>query len=281
MEHGADNGPELRESVNDQNNGERYTEVDNDVLFNPIEGYDANAEGEKEVKPEENPENPNTSKVEIKSKNKINNNKRTMKKLKIILLGEIGVGKSSLINRYVNNKFSNFSELSLDSDVKIKKVEVEQTITAELLINDPTNEEKMGKFPKNYYLDAHGALIVFDLCNEQSFQKVKYWMEELNSNGPRDVIICILGNKADLTADRCVKLEEAKDLANDNLYYEVSAKTGNNVSLAFEQLTYGIIEKQKEEQNNPDKVLRGKEGRKTADLNDIKRDKKILNKRCC
>jgi len=281
MEHGADNGPELRESVNDQNNGERYTEVDNDVLFNPIEGYDANAEGEKEVKPEENPENPNTSKVEIKSKNKINNNKRTMKKLKIILLGEIGVGKSSLINRYVNNKFSNFSELSLDSDVKIKKVEVEQTITAELLINDPTNEEKMGKFPKNYYLDAHGALIVFDLCNEQSFQKVKYWMEELNSNGPRDVIICILGNKADLTADRCVKLEEAKDLANDNLYYEVSAKTGNNVSLAFEQLTYGIIEKQKEEQNNPDKVLRGKEGRKTADLNDIKRDEKILNKRCC
>jgi small GTP-binding protein len=281
MEHGADNGPELRESVNDQNNGERYTEVDNDVLFNPIEGYDANAEGEKEVKPEENPENPNTSKVEIKSKNKINNNKRTMKKLKIILLGEIGVGKSSLINRYVNNKFSNFSELSLDSDVKIKKVEVEQTITAELLINDPTNEEKMGKFPKNYYLDAHGALIVFDLCNEQSFQKVKYWMEELNSNGPRDVIICILGNKADLTADRCVKLEEAKDLANDNLYYEVSAKTGNNVSLAFEQLTYGIIEKQKEEQNNPDKVLRGKEGRKTADLNDIKRDEKKLNKRCC
>ena len=281
MEHGADNGPELRESVNDQNNGERYTEVDNDVLFNPIEGYDANAEGEKEVKPEENPENPNTSKVEIKSKNKINNNKRTMKKLKIILLGEIGVGKSSLINRYVNNKFSNFSELSLDSDVKIKKVEVEQTITAELLINDPTNEEKMGKFPKNYYLDAHGALIVFDLCNEQSFQKVKYWMEELNSNGPRDVVICILGNKADLTADRCVKLEEAKDLANDNLYYEVSAKTGNNVSLAFEQLTYGIIEKQKEEQNNPDKVLRGKEGRKTADLNDIKRDEKKLNKRCC
>ena len=61
-----------------------------------------------------------------------------------------------------------------------------------MFINDSTNEEKLGKFTKNYYLDAHGALIVYDLTNEQSFQKVKFWMEELDSNAPRDIIVCIL-----------------------------------------------------------------------------------------
>ena len=118
-----------------------------------------------------------------------------------------------------------------------EKVEVDKNLSVDLLITDPTNEEKLGKFTKNYYLDAHGAIIVYDLSNEQSFQKVKYWMEELNSNAPRDTIFCILGNKSDLTADRVVKYEDVKALAGDNLNYEVSAKSGNNVNLAFEQLT--------------------------------------------
>ena len=68
-------------------------------------------------------------------------------------------------------------------------------------------------------------------------------------------------------------------MAGDNLYYEVSAKTGNNVSLAFEELTTKIIEKQKEEKNNHDKGVRGKEGRKSWDLEDMKKAKK--KKKCC
>ena len=267
---------EIRESTNEANNDERYTQVDNDVLFNPIEGYDEDKEEEKDENHVENKEKENV----IKSDTSTTSTKKQFKKLKIILLGEIGVGKSSLINRYVNNKFNTFNQALIGDDIKIKKVEVDKNLTVDLLINDPSNEEKLGKFTKNYYLDAHGALIVYDLTNEQSFQKVKFWMEELDSNAPRDIIVCILGNKADLTADRVVKFEDVKTLAGDHLNYEVSAKTGNNVSLAFEQLTYGIIEKQKEEENNPDKVLRGKEGRKTQDLNDINKDL-VAKKKCC
>ena len=237
-------------------------------MLNPIEGYQENKEEEKDENHTENHDKENV----IKNDTNITTTKKIIKKLKIILLGEIGVGKTCLINRYVNNKFNNFNQTSIGDDIKIKKVEVDKNLTVDLFINDPTNEEKLGKFTKNYYLDAHGALIVYDLTNEQSFQKVKFWMEELDSNAPRDIIVCILGNKADLTADRVVKFEDVKSLVGDHLNYEVSAKTGNNVSLAFEQLTYGIIEKQKEEENNPDKVLRGKEGRKTQDLNDINKD---------
>ena len=61
----------------------------------------------------------------------------------------------------------------------------------------------------------------------------------------------------------------------------MSAKTGNNISLAFEQLTMAIVEKQKEEENNPDKVVRGKEGRKTVGLKDINIEDEVKKRRCC
>ena len=269
---------QIRDSTNDQNNDdERYTQVDNDV-FNQIEGYEEKKEEEKE----ENTGETNPGETQEKSNQSIisNSSKKEHKKLKIIFLGELGVGKSSIINRYVSNKFNTFNTTSIGPDIKSKKYIVDSDLTVDLQIHDSTNEEKLGKFTKNYYLDSHGAIIVFDLTNQESFKKVKYWLDELNSNAPRDIIFCILGNKADLTADRVVKFEDAKALAEDNLYYEVSAKTGNNITLAFEQLTIGIIEKQKEEEKNPDKVLRGKEGRKTTDLNDINKDLKNKNK-CC
>ena len=282
MEQEGDKLPEVRESTNEEHNDERYTQVDNDVLFNPIEGYqEKKEEQEQEKEKEQNTnENPEKDKENLNKTDASTIKAKEFKKLKIILLGEKGVGKTSLIDRYVSNKFNAISKSTFGDDIKQKKIEVDKTLTVNLSISDTTNEEKLGQITKNYYLDAHGAIIVFDLTNENSFKRVKFWLNELDSKGPRDVVFCILANKADLTADRVVKYEEAKELAGDNLYYEVSAKTGNNVSLAFEQLTDGIIEKQKEEENNPNKVLRGKEGRKTADLKDINKD---LNgkKNCC
>ena len=278
--------PEFRDSEatdhNDNDNKNRYTEVDNDILFNPIEGYeeekiDQEVEDKKEdIKKEEN------EKVAIPSKNPsmiIKSNKE-IKKLKVILLGEIGVGKTSIIKKYVGKNNVNDNP---GNDFIIKNYDIDENTTAELSIYDTTNEEKMGKITKNYYKDAHGALIVFDLTNKESFNKVKYWLKEIDSNAPRDIVLCLLGNKADLTYDRIVQYEDAKEIAGDNLYYEISSKTGNNVSLAFEQLTYLIIEKQNEENDNPDKVLRGKEGRRTADLNDINEMNKDLfgKKKCC
>ena len=278
--------PEFRDSEttdnNDNDNKNRYTQVDNDILFNPIEGYEEEkidqdvGDKKEDIKEEEK------EKVDLPSKNPsmiIKPNKE-IKKLKIILLGEIGVGKTSIIKKYVGKNNLNDNP---ENDFVIKNYDIDENTTAELTIYDTTNEEKLGKITKNYYKDAHGALIVFDLTNKESFNKVKYWLKEIDSNAPRDIVLCLLGNKADLTYDRIVQYEDAKEIAGDNLYYEISSKTGNNVSLAFEQLTYEIIEKQNEEKDNPDKVLRGKEGRRTADLNDINEMNKDLlgKKKCC
>lgn len=275
--------PEFRDSEasnNAENNNNRYTQVENDVLFTPLEGYNDENEEEKQEDKDNNKNNNNTSEVKISGNSKKNKN---IKKLKIILVGEKEVGKSSLINKYVNGKFLFFNNSSDESDVKIKKLDLDENFCAELSIHDPMHEEKLGKISKNYYKDAHGALVVFDLTKKITFNKVNYWLKEIKSNAPKDIILCLLGNKSDLTYDREVDYETAKALADDNLYYEVSAKSGNNISLAFEQLTYGIIEKQNEEEGNPEKVQRGKEGRKTFDLNDINEIEKDLkrSKKCC
>jgi Ras-related protein Rab-5C len=255
------------------NNDDRFTKVENDVYL--IEGYD-------EGKQEENKE-PEVADTPLNNKNqpKKSDTKKEVKKFKIILLGEKGVGKSSIIDRYVSNKFSNFDNPGMRDTVRNKKYEVDKNLTAELAIHDTTEVENLGKFPRDYFNDAHGAIIVFNLTDPQSFEKLTYWKEELDYNAPFDVVICYLGNQADRTADRKVTLEEIKNFTGDNLYYDVSAKTGNNVSLAFEQLAYSIIEKQIEEENNPEKVLRGMEGRKTTDLMSFHPKKNKTKNLCC
>ena len=263
------------EDMQETNNDDRFTKVDNDVFG--IEGYQ---DGKKEENKEE--ELGDTLPMGSKNKPKIDLN-REVKQFKIILLGEKGVGKSSIIERYVNNKFSSNESLEGNDAVKIKRYDVDKNLTAELSINDTTEVEKLDKFPKTYYKDAHGAILVFNLTDQNSFEKLSYWKEELDSHAPSDLVICYLGNQADKIADRKVKKEDIKKILNeeDKLYYDVSAKNGNNISLAFEQLTMAIIEKQKEEQNNPDKVLRGKEGRKTLDLRDAPPEEDIRKRRCC
>ena len=249
----------------EDNNDERYTKVENDIYC--IEGYD-------EQQPEEN------KKKEDETLTGKETPKKEFKKFRIILLGEKGVGKSSLIERYVNNKFSNFGQPEIGDVVKIKKFEIDRYLSVELDINDTSEVENLGKYPKSYYTDAHGALLVFSLTDQDSFQKMKYWMEQLNSNAPPDIVICFLGNQSDKTADRKINSDEIKSLTKDHLFYEVSAKTGINVTLAFEELTNKIIEKQKEEKKNPEKVVRGKEGRKSWDLKDMKKEQE-KKKKCC
>ena len=265
---------EVRESSMSKNEGgdDTYTQVDNDVL-SQIEGY-VQESPEEENKNENGNEGGETTSPEQGDAPL----KKGFKQYKIILLGDIGVGKSSLINRYVSNKFN--PGVVLGDIVKKKKLELDNQTTVELLINDSTEEEKLGKYTKHYYKDAHGALIMFDITNRQSFSNLKTWIDEVKANAPSDIVFCILGNKADSSSNRLVKFEEVQNIAGDDLYYEVSSKTGNNISLAFEALAYAIQEKQKNEEKNPDKVVRGKDGRKTQDLNDINKDL-VSKKKCC
>jgi Ras-related protein Rab-1A len=184
-------------------------------------------------------------------KNHLNNNKKNIKKVikkveyKIILLGEFNVGKSSIIAQFVDNNYQKI-EKQKNCKNKCKSIAVDSETVAKLELYDSSGEEKFNKtLPNQFYKDAYGAIIVYDVTNKESFNKIKFWINEIISKCPSDTIILIIGNKTDIK-ERVVSYDEGNLLAQKYQieYFETSAKTGNNITLIFEKLLFEIIKKQ-------------------------------------
>ena len=102
---------------------------------------------------------------------------------------------------------------------------------------DTVGQEKFRTLTRQYYHDCHGAVIVFDLTKRETFEYLPKWIKELKDNAPDKIAILILGNKSDLTDERVVSPEEITKFIEDNyLFFEVSAKNGNNITLAFDKI---------------------------------------------
>ena len=105
---------------------------------------------------------------------------------------------------------------------------------------------------RQYYKDSQGAIIIYDLTKKESFDKIKKWIEELKNNAPKNIVIMILGNKADLTSNKVDLGNELTPYKNEYLYCEVSAKNGTNVSMAFENMAIKIVENEKTKKEKGD-----------------------------
>ncbi len=173
-----------------------------------------------------------------------NNNKKQTYNFKIIVVGDIGVGKTSFINRYINNSFTIDNKSSLGCEYKNKKIDIDAETDANLQIWDTAGEERFMSVTKQYYNDSHGAIVLFDLTKKESFEKVDKWIKELKDNAPKNIVIMVVGNKTDLFNLK-IDFGNKLDIYKNYLYSEVSAKSGTNVSLAFENLTLKIIEEKK------------------------------------
>ena len=151
-----------------------------------------------------------------------------LEKLKIILVGDSNVGKKSLMHSWGNQSLNDLYLPTLGVDyLPIKGSE--QGI--KLQIWDTAGLEKyQGTYPGRYS-KAHGAVIVFDITNRDSFMHVKDYLEEIKSKSPESVVVVLVGNKGDLAANRVVTEEEARAFVQDNamIYIETSAKDGLNV----------------------------------------------------
>ena len=222
----------------------RYTEVD---IGYSIEGYGETEESEtkEEEKKEEEKEQieDNSNKNKKETNNNINNNNKQTFNFKIIVLGDIAVGKTSVIARYITNTFSEDYKSSISCEYKEKKIDIDGENIANLQIWDTCGEEKFMSVTKQYYNDAHGAIVVYDLTEKKTFERLESWIENLKNNAPAKIVIMIAGNKLDLS-DKKVNLEnELKPYKEKYECYEISAKSGANISLVFENLTHKIIEK--------------------------------------
>ena len=169
--------------------------------------------------------------------------------LKLILIGDGRVGKTSIINKYINNKFNEGEEITVSSSY-IEKIQIFNSKKYKFSIWDTAGQEKFNSITPIYYRDAKGVLLVYDITNLNSFSRVKKWREELKTFN-NNAIIVIAGNKCDFLNDKnninkeFVDIDIAKKYANDNnieLFF-TSAKNGDNIIEVFENLMEKVFNK--------------------------------------
>ena len=270
------NDQDERNSRYTQNNNSRFTQVSNDnIMENPL-NYK-----------EENKNNSISNNTNSTNNNKLRKNSKSNEKpkikeysFKIIIVGDISVGKTSIINRFIENKFTEGIKSTLVNENLKKKIRIDNSTIVTLNIWDTIGDERFRILTHQFYQDSHGALLIFDITNKETFNKLEIWIKDIIQNTPPDCILMIIGNKYDLNENRKISYDEANILSQrfNISYYEVSAKNGNNIALAFEQLTYRIIDKQREEENNVNRYLR-KDQRNTIGLED--KNNNNSNKKCC
>nr|BAB40671.1 small GTPase RabD1 [Entamoeba histolytica] len=175
-------------------------------------------------------------------------------KMKLIMIGESSVGKTCCMNRFVSDQFSEVTKSTVGVGMVSKEMEV-NGIKVKLQIWDTAGQERFATLSSNYFRNAMGGVIMFDVSNRQSFENVSNWIDGCNKIEEKRVLV-LAGNKTDLD-ERVITKEEGEARAKEFglKYFEVSAKTGVGINEMFETLTKEIVALPKAEaQNNNEEV---------------------------
>ncbi|CAO3676675.1 unnamed protein product [Rhizopus stolonifer] len=153
---------------------------------------------------------------------------------KLLLIGDSGVGKSCLLLRFADDTYTESYISTIGVDFKIRTVELEGK-TVKLQIWDTAGQERFRTITSSYYRGAHGIIVVYDVTDEDSFQHVKQWMQEIDRYAAEGVNKLLVGNKSDLTDKKAVSTEQANEFAESIKIplLETSAKDATNVEQAF------------------------------------------------
>ncbi|KAL9266651.1 Ras-related protein [Drosera capensis] len=156
---------------------------------------------------------------------------------KLVLLGDMGTGKSSLVLRFVKGQFLEFQESTIGAAFFSQTLAVNDT-TVKFEIWDTAGQERYHSLAPMYYRGAAAAIIVYDISNAESFSRAKKWVQELQKQGNPNMVMALAGNKADLEEKRTVSADEARAYAGENglFFMETSAKTAVNVNEIFHEI---------------------------------------------
>jgi len=162
----------------------------------------------------------------------------------LVLIGDSGVGKSCLLLRFADDKWTDSYISTIGVDFKIRTIELDQK-TIKLQIWDTAGQERFRTISSTYYRGAHGIIIVYDVTNRPSFDNVKRWLTEIEKYAREGVNKLLVGNKADQKEEdgtRQVSHQEGKSFADscDIQFLETSAKTGTFVDTAFLMMAHDI-----------------------------------------
>ena len=193
---------------------------------------------------------------------------------KILLIGDLGVGKSCVILRYVEGDFPGNIMSSIGVDFKTKQIELDDH-SIKMQIWDTAGHEKFRTITTSYYKSAQAIIILYDITQKSSFDHIRNWITEIDKFGKQGVLKVIVGNKLDLENNRKISKEDAENLA---LKYgvklwEVSAKDNTNIEEMFVDTIKTLLEKNS-------KII----SESSSMGNNIKLSKYIKNKKnkkCC
>jgi Ras-related protein Rab-6A len=155
-------------------------------------------------------------------------------KYKLIFLGDQNVGKSCILNRFMNDTFTEEYQATIGLDFQSKNVQIDNQ-DIHLLLYDTAGQEKFRSLIPMYTRDSNIILLVYEINNKDSFIHLPDWLNDLSNVNKDDVIFALVGNKIDLEEKREVSTEEGKSYAEQNgfIFHEVSAKTGDGFSDLF------------------------------------------------
>jgi Ras-related protein Rab-1A len=161
---------------------------------------------------------------------------------KVLLIGDSSVGKTSVLLRYVDDKFNAEFQTTIGVDFKVSTVSVNNK-QIKLQLWDTAGQDRFKNIVASYYRGAHGIILVYDITNQSSFSNVQRWYDEAQNYLQKSVPKILIGNKSDLATMRQVRNEDGKALA-DRLgveFLETSAKSSTNVRSTFETLTRSMM----------------------------------------
>ena len=164
-----------------------------------------------------------------------------VKKYKIVFLGDLGVGKTSIINQFMYGTFDPIHQPTIGIDFLSKPMYLDDR-TIRLQLWDTAGQERFRSLIPGYIRDCTMAVVVFDLTQKQSFISIDKWIEDVRNERGGDVIIIVAANKAELTERRLASHEEIEKKSKElNVkILEVSAKSGTNVKLLFKNLAQDL-----------------------------------------
>ena len=199
-------------------------------------------------------------------------------KYKLIFLGDQSVGKSCILNRFLNDTFIEDYQATIGLDFQSKNVQIDNQ-DIHLLLYDTAGQEKFRSLIPMYTRDANIILLVYDISNRDSFTNLTHWLKDLTNVNMEEVILCIVANKIDLVDKRVVTNEEGQKFADEHdfIFQEISAKTGDGFSdLFYKQLFEKIRTKFRPSGQQP-----------ASEINDIKfnidqeENRSSPKKKCC
>jgi len=204
---------------------------------------------------------------------------------KILVVGNSSSGKTSILNRFVDDNFNQSHISTIGVDLKIKNMEYNNK-NIKLQIWDLAGQERFKTITSSYYKEINAIIIIFDVTNKNSYNSIKNWIDNIYMFAPKNIDIILVGNKIDLNDIRVIDKIDAEYLARDLdcVYIETSAKDNINVDKLFNIICSILLEKYKDKMlinynnlNNKDNDYQNNIIRLNNEVDNINNNKSIFN----